>query len=333
MLSWGVWEGGAGSWDALLERFPDHSIFQSHGWGDHKSHFGWYPHRLVATGDNQPVALAQVLVRRFPLGVSLAWVNGGPVGRADTWGESLRAAVQRVAGTRHLYFRINPMRELCDGDVQAVRSGGWEVPTHRIGSGQTIVMKLDAADADWLKSITSKHRYYVKKSNGAPLKWDCGNSEALRRDMTALSQSLSVEKDLKLPEWDAPAMDDLNMRIGDAAYILVGYLNTKAVTGCLVLLNGATAHYLSAATLNEGREVSAAYSMFARLRGLLRDRGMRVLDFGGINPASEAARGVDHFKRGFGGREIRYLGEWDWATSPLLRRAANYLIKRRMRGM
>lgn len=333
MLNWAPWDGAPDEWDKVLARFADRSIFQGYGWGEHKGHFGWRPHRLVATDNGEAVAMAQVLVRRFPLGVTLAWVNGGPVGRPDAWGEPMRAAVHKAAGTRHLYLRFNALREQSDGDAEGLRAAGWTRPTFRVGSGQSILMDLEADDADWLKSITSKHRYYVKKANKAPLNWVCGNTDVLRRDLVAMSQGLSVEKGLKLPEWDAASMENLYASIGEAGWLLVGYLEGKAVTGCLVLLSGDTGYYLSAATLGEGREVSAAYSMFAKLRSLLRERGVRTLDFGGINPAAESARGVDHFKRGFGGREIRYLGEWDWATSPLLRRAANFLIQRRARGL
>ncbi len=333
MLKWSAWEGDAPGWDALLLQFPDHTFYQGYGWGAHKSYFGWRPHRLVAMDGNQTIAMAQVLVRRFPLGVSLAWVNGGPVGLPAAWGEPLRIAIRAVAGTYHLYCRINSMHEYSEKDSQVIRSVGWSAPTHCIVSGRSILLDLTSPEKEWLSAITGKHRYYVKKANGAPLEWACGNTGALRRDLVTLTQTLIVEKGMDLPEWDAQTVEDLNTNLGDAVFILIGYLNARPVTGCLVLIQGAVAYYLSAATLKDGRDVSAAYSMFARVRGLLRERGIQVLDFGGINPASEKARGVDHFKRGFGGKEIRYLGESDWATSSVLRRAANYLIKRRTPGM
>ncbi len=333
MLKWAAWEGDTSGWDALLLQFPDHNFYQSYGWGEHKSYFGWHPYRLVAMDNNQTIAMAQVLVRRFPLGVSLAWVNGGPVGVPTAWGESLRTAIRAIAGTYQLYCRINPMREYSDEVSRLIRSAGWSAPTHCILSGRSILLDLKNPEKEWLSSITGKHRYYVKKANGAPLEWACGNTDALRRDLVTLTQNLIVEKGMDLPEWDAQTVEDLNAKLGDAVYILIGRMNAKPVTGCLVLIQGPVAYYLSAATLKGGRDVSAAYSMFSRVRGLLRERGIQVLDFGGINPASEAARGVDHFKRGFGGKEIRYLGEADWATSSVLRRVANYLIKRRTPGM
>ena len=57
--------------------------------------------------------------------------------------------------------------------------------------------------------------------------------------------------------------------------------------------------------------------------------GMTRFDFGGIDPRSPSASGVDHFKRGFGGELIQHLGEWEWAATSPLRWAANVLIRRR----
>ena len=224
------------------------------------------------------------------------------------------------------------MREQSDADLQVIRSMGWRRPSHTLISGRSILLDLSSNDDDWLKSIDGKHRYYVRKSAGAALSWAHGNSAALRRDLANMTQTLNVEKGMNLPEWDAQDMESLDRCMPNAICILVGCIESRPVTGCLVLMQGTSALYLSAATLKEGRGVSAAYSMFSTLRRILREQNIRVLDFGGIDPASDTARGVDHFKRGFGGREMSYLGEWDWATPSILRLAANQLIKRRAGG-
>jgi len=60
MLSWTLWRGDAAAWDASLLQFADYTIYQSSGWDEHKSHFGWMPHRLIATENGKTVAMAQV---------------------------------------------------------------------------------------------------------------------------------------------------------------------------------------------------------------------------------------------------------------------------------
>ena len=333
MLNWSIWQGNAAGWDASLMQFPDCTVYQCYGWGEHRRHSGWHPQRLVATEHGRTVAIAQVLVRRFPLGVALAWVPGGPVGQVEAWGAPFRAAIRQALGIRHLYCRLNSMREYADADAKAVLSAGWDRSRHPMLSGKSILLSLDEGEDDWLRSIDAKHRYYVRKSAGAALIWKHGNTAELRHDLEILTSRLSEEKGMDIRGRDAGALEILGGSMPGAVQILVGYLEGEPVTGCLVLVQHAKAHYEAAATVGRGRDVSAAYCMFARLREILREQKILQLDLGGINPESGKARGVDHFKTGFGGRPVRYLGEWDWAASPLLRFVANYMIKRRARGI
>lgn len=326
---WNSWQGTAAEWDELLARFPDCSVYQTHGWGVHKSHFGWRPHRLVATNHGETVAMAQLLARRTRLGVALGWMPGGPIGAINTLDTSFRKALVQAVGVPFLYCRINRMCDHSVEDETRMRSLGWQRPSHSLLSGQSVLLSLELDENEWLRSIDKKHRYYVKKSAGAGITWAAGDTEELRRDLAQLTAQLSEEKGMALQERSAAALEDLSREMPGAVEILVGRLDSEAVTGCMVLKCAGKAIYATAATVGRGRETSAAYIMLAKLRGHLREQGVKLLDFGGINPASEKARGVDHFKRGFGGSDVRYCGEWDWAAVPGLRWAANLLIKHR----
>lgn len=333
MLSWKLWEGTGDSWDALLLNFPDYCVYQGFGWGEHKGHFGWQPLRLTATQDGKTAAMAQALVRRFPLGVALAWVPGGPVGPLEAWGESFAKALRTALGVRHLYCRINSLAEQAEMGCRHLLSAGWTRPASPLLSGKSIQLDLALSEKDWLASIDSKHRYYVKKSSAASIRWEHGEADPLQKDFALLTRQLRQNKKANLQETDAELLASLKTCLPGSAQILVGYLDEQPVTGCLTLLVHEKAYYAIAATVGLGRSVSASYSMVAKLRSLLRASGVTRFDFGGIHPGADGARGVDHFKRGFGGREIQYLGEWDWATSSLLRHVASYLIKRRAGSM
>jgi lipid II:glycine glycyltransferase (peptidoglycan interpeptide bridge formation enzyme) len=45
-----------------------------------------------------------------------------------------------------------------------------------------------------------------------------------------------------------------------------------------------------------------------------RERGARIYDMWGM-----AHPGIEQFKRGFGGREVRYIGAWDLVRTPAVR--------------
>jgi lipid II:glycine glycyltransferase (peptidoglycan interpeptide bridge formation enzyme) len=101
------------------------------------------------------------------------------------------------------------------------------------------------------------------------------------------------------------------------------------VTSCLAQVFGKKAFYMVASTNEKGRDVSAAYAMVEVLIQQLRARGITQFDFGGIDPVNKSASGVNHFKCGFGGQITEYLGEWEAASSEIIRRTLNFAIRQR----
>jgi len=140
---------------------------------------------------------------------------------------------------------------------------------------------------------------------------------------------MSEAKRLPVGGGYAGDMDVLRRTFGDDSAILVGYAGHEPVTGCMVLMAGQTASYVLAATGDAGRKVSAAYAMVWQLLTRLKARGVACFDFGGLSPAAPGMAGVDHFKRGFGGRVVEYLGEWEFASPRCLRTVVDLVLARR----
>jgi lipid II:glycine glycyltransferase (peptidoglycan interpeptide bridge formation enzyme) len=60
------------------------------------------------------------------------------------------------------------------------------------------------------------------------------------------------------------------------------------------------------------------------------ERGVTWYDMSGVDP--DKNKGGYDFKKGTGAEDLKYLGEWDRASFPLLRPLANLLVKWRMRS-
>ena len=86
-----------------------------------------------------------------------------------------------------------------------------------------------------------------------------------------------------------------------------------------------------AAATPDGRNVYASHAAFWELMNQCEARGILSYDMSGADKMG--SKGVYDFKKGTGGVDLEYLGEWDWATSSLLRHAANRLIKYRAGAM
>lgn len=319
MNEWQHFQGDAAAWDCAITSLPGSTVYQRHGWGEFKRSRGWIPLRLVAPG-----AAAQVLLRSYGGIFHLAWVPGGPAGEAGAWAHRLPGALGCLT-----YWRINALRRWNEPAASILRAARWELPRHPMLSGLSLELDVQEPTQGWLPSIDSKHRYYVRRSIRNGIAWTFGNTKALRRDFSLLAQRLAHEKQYLMRERDETSLDDLSRHLPDGVRFLVGRLGNEAVTGCLVLVHGRRAEYASAATVGRGRDASAAYGMILELRDRLRDLGVAHLDFGGVDPRTPGAWGVDHFKRGFGGKEIRHLGEWQFSRLRLLGAVADRLISSR----
>ncbi len=87
---------------------------------------------------------------------------------------------------------------------------------------------------------------------------------------------------------------------------------------------------LMAASRNAARKV---YDSYARLWGLINEcheRGIKKYDLFGVDP--QGNKGVWDFKRGTVAEALEYLGEWECASSELLRIGVNFVLKHRGGG-
>lgn len=209
-------------------------------------------------------------------------------------------------------------------------SNGLSNPKSKIDSGISISIDLKPSLEDLRAAMTSKHRYYVKQSEKAALEWRSGNSEELVSHMTILYCQMTRSKGIEAKSFAPEVIAAMVRAFGKDALILAGYSAGQPVTACLILCCAGHAFYLMAATDAEGRKLSAAYAMVSQLLETLKAQGIRAFDFGGIDPGSDSAAGVDHFKKGFGGEIVKYMGEWEWACSPWVAWAANKMIHRRL---
>src|SRR6185436_9409633 len=88
---------------------------------------------------------------------------------------------------------------------------------------------------------------------------------------------------------------------------------------------GERAYELIAAVTALGRKVYANYTLMWRVLEMAREQGVRTYDVSGAD--AQDAAGVYAFKKGLGGRLVRYAGEWDWANSSLLRWGINRAVR------
>jgi lipid II:glycine glycyltransferase (peptidoglycan interpeptide bridge formation enzyme) len=324
-------------WDSNLVTLDQYSVFQGFAWGEYKRISGWHVDRWIIRQNQSPVAVLQTVSKRLPGGIYLVWVPGGPLLREKEFENGklvllLKEMVKEISeqlGER-LYIRLNmTSHSSCEMTYQLnqyFKRAIWP-----INSGYSYSVEIQDNNDNLISHLSRKHRYYARRALDTSIKWHEGNGEKERRDFISVHKQMTSSKKL---EGLALVKDELDLLVrcfSEDANIITGYLDSIPVTTCLVLTLGHSAFYYLAATNEHGRELSAAYGLVFRAMEILSRKGIKYLDMGGIDP--RGAPGITHFKKGFGGQMIEYLGEWDWANSEWLRWAANCLIAFKMRRM
>lgn len=317
-------EVAAQRWDKDVLSLPDCTLFQTFLWGEYKKSLGWSPLRLCVRDVHGLVrAAAQFLVRPLPFGLSVVWGAGAPLGLPACWGPALREAVSNSVGAQFRYVKIKPHRRFCPEDARNLHSQGWTPSTSPLGSGLSIWVDLTK---DPLRGLSSNWRHNLKRAG----KYGLQVYRWLSPDVHEIFAVYSSMQEYKgLPDQYSPHDLDVLLRtFGSSVKIFRCDDNTGrivALRGCIQLGNRAWDQF--AATTPEGRKLYASYLLLFTLFEECRKTGVEHYDLMSVDPVRNP--GVYNFKRGTGGEEVRYTGEWDWGSVPLLRRAANLVIRRR----
>ena len=335
MVSWSFYNISevVPEWNKLVVDCLNHNIFQTRNWAEFKSQQGWEPLFCVAKSkEDHLMALSLILIKPLGFKYSFAWSPGGilcyPQESQVVDLEKLFEGLQSSFGNDHRksILRMNFLHEhnsLWAHDL----SKSFSRPLKPINSGFTNIISIQKDVASFMDGMTSKHRYYTKKALKTPLTWKAYSGQFAFNEFYEVYDRMLNEKSLE--HLRIMAKDSLQMIqcFPENHFFVTGYFNNKPVTSCLILTLNKKAHYYLAATCQEGRKHSASYAMVYKLYEYLMENSFSELDFGGIAPANKDAQGVDHFKNGFGGRVIEYLGEWESSRSKWLRYLVNFILQ------
>lgn len=327
----------AAAWDAFVAASDPGSYLQLAGWGRVKAVNGWSAHRILASpgsddgsgggsdGGSGGVGAvgAQVLVRRpEPLPWGFAYAPRGPVG--STWNaatiEAFTAAVRGQlvgAAGRVSHLRIDPEIEADgprDGDGafrRALVSAGWH-PAPPIQPVSTRVIDLRAdEDALW-GDLRKKWRQYVNRARSAGIVVEEAGPEALpdfyriyeetARRAGFMIRAASAYRDV----WEAFAPD------GRARLLFARRPDGEPLAALFLVSCGPRVVEPYGGMTAEGGESRANYLLKWEAIRRSRTAGATTYDLWGL-----AHPGIAHFKTGFGGREIHYVGAWDLVLDPL----------------
>jgi len=300
-------------WDDYLSgSHPDAHVLQSSAWGELKADFGWQPLR-VKIGE----VGAQVLFRRLPLGLTVAYIPKGPVG--SDW-KALLPELEQICRQKHAVFlRVEPDAWEDTAAVLAARLPGFQA-AQPVQPRRTILIDLRGSEADWLARMKQKTRYNIRlaQKKGATIRRPLLDELPLLYHMyaeTSLRDGFVIrDQAYYLDVWRS------FMARGMAEALLAEVEGTP-VAGLVWFRFGDTAYYLYGMSREMHRDKMPNYLLQWEAMRSARAAGCSRYDLWGapdVFDQSDGMWGVFRFKEGLGGVVTRSLGAYDFPARLLI---------------
>jgi len=327
-------------WDKFVaENTQPSSFLQSFAWGEFNEKILGNPVIRWAVVDQGALsAVFQAIIKKLPFNKTYVYCPRGLVWRqncADCWalayGEILKKI--RVDWTGHIFLRASPPDEDKEDITGFIRQLGFRKPkilSHGQEPAETVLINLEKSEEELLASMQQKTRYNIRLAEKKGVEVKCQMSPPEADPPLAENIKNQINTFYKLAEETAKRnkikiyQDDYYKKLveyfgqGDKNIKLKLYLaqkKEKTLAAIMVIYFGNGATYLHGASSNDGRELMPNYLLQWQAMREAKKEGYKIYDLWGVSGENKTWAGITRFKRGFDGREIKFMGSWDYVLN------------------
>jgi peptidoglycan pentaglycine glycine transferase (the first glycine) len=339
------------AWDAFVERRADGHALQTSAWAALKSRFGWDASRVAVLSAGQVMAGASVLFRRLPFGLgTLAYIPKGPL---VDWDNALLVSalfdgLNKLCRARRAFaLKLEP--DIAENTQYPIPAFETLCPSSPVQPRRTILLDLTKTEDELLAAMHQKTRYNIRLAarKGVVVR------EGLENDLPAfyaLTQVTGARDNFGVHSADYYRAAFESFAPHGWARLLVAEvheagIDPKPIAAIMVFAFGNKAWYMYGASGDEHRERMPNHALQWEAIRWAKSKGCATYDLWGVPDEDEATLeaqylerneglwGVYRFKRGFGGRLVRYIGAFDRVYNPLLYRAFLFAMQQRRGGL
>jgi lipid II:glycine glycyltransferase (peptidoglycan interpeptide bridge formation enzyme) len=357
-------------WNSAIARLFGAHILQTWEWGKVKSQFGWQTHYMVWYGDagqyklsvnhipermkhKEARAAALTLQRNIRIGgfarkMGVIYVPKGPL--LDWNDPSLRKQViqdLRDFSQKHsaIFIKIDPDLEVGSGApgssesrestlgsciINELKGDGWLFSDEQVQFRNTVLISLEASEADLLANMKQKTRYNINLAMRKGVTVRAGTPKDF--DMlfrmyaeTSIRDGFTIRNDTYYREVWGTFMANQPTMFADqpVADALVAEVDGTPVAGAFIFRFAKKAWYLYGMSSQAHKDKMPNYLLQWEAIKRSKAAGCTTYDLWGAPDEfveSDPLWGVYRFKEGLGGTVHRYLGAWDLPTNRMLYR-------------
>jgi peptidoglycan pentaglycine glycine transferase (the first glycine) len=326
------------AWDSWVASHRYGHLLQTDAWATLKSQFGWVSQRIAVREGSDLVAGAQMLYRWVPLNrpwgrlVSIAYVPKGPV---VDWHNPTRVhqilAAITAAARRHraVFVRVEP--NIAEGELPTVAATlgevGFQPSSEAIQPRRTILIDVSGSEDQILMAMKQKTRYNIRLA----VRKDVTVREGGGEDLAIFNQLMTMTGERSDFDVHSAAYYEIAYRLfapTTRLVLLMAEYQGRPLAALMAFAMGGTAWYFYGASSDDERQRMPAYLLQWEAIRWARAKGCAVYDLwgvpdedeetleAGLTSRSDGLWGVYRFKRGFGGKLVRWVGAFDQVLMP-----------------
>lgn len=305
-------------WDEFLLSHPNAHILQTSEWGQLKEHFGWQTKHVIDENCG-----AQILFRKLPLGIKLAYIPKGPIGKISS--QFWKHVDDLCEMEKAFLLKIEP--DCWDDETEKFDDLQGLLKSNTIQPRRTILVSLEDTEEEILDRMKQKTRYNIRLAGKkGVLVRESNDIKAFYRliEETGKRDAFGVHS----YEYYLSAYDNFYKK-NKCALFLAEYEN-QPLAGIMVFINGNRAWYFYGASNEKERNRMPTYLLQWHAMKWAKEKGCKTYDLWGIpdeelpileenfERRSDGLWGVYRFKRGFGGEIKRTASGYDKIYNPFI---------------
>lgn len=313
-------------WNHSFRECKEANLLQSWQYGDVKKELdGWSPQRiLILNENNNPIALAQILMRKIPLIGNIARLNRGPLLMSgSTRSEEIRlkifalsALLRGLQPQRLLYLRAAPELPNEESPILGLRALDFKKLSSPSWASGRIDLRVE--EQALLMSLKSKWRNSLRKSEKLGVSVvRCESSQETIKFLIKNYQDLKDSHgfDGLSSEFIASLAKQQGSQWRFNIFLaheerLDSAVDNNAI-GMLVTINsGRTSLYLIGVCGDKGRQMQANSILLWNAILDAKKAGCEWFDVGGLS--DQTPKGIADFKKGLNAIPYELVGEWQW---------------------
>jgi len=258
--------------------------------------------------------VAQVLVKRLPLGITFAYVPRGPLVPDDAMPDAIAALRAELARGRCAALLCDPEAAPATGDALA-EHGIRRAPVY-VQPRRTLILDPSTDPEALLAAMRKKTRQYIRKAERA------GVATEETSDLARFHRLLAIvgERD-RFAVRSLTYFERLREGLGERLHMLMATIDGEDVGGLMLARMGERAWELYGGWSGTHTEDRPFYLLKWRALRRMAQLGVRRYDVGGLTEGGDGddpLKGVEDFKLGFGGEVVEWVGALETPVTPWL---------------